>query len=60
MRGASAALRAAFGYAVLLRTAREIGMPARPAEARAHLAALADEGEQAARRVLGLLGPARG
>jgi hypothetical protein len=55
VRGASAALRAAFGYAVLLRTAREVGVPARPAEARAHLAALADEGEQAARRILGLL-----
>jgi hypothetical protein len=55
VRGASAALRAAFGYAVLLRTAREVGVPARPVESRAHLAALADEGEPAARRVLGLL-----
>jgi hypothetical protein len=55
VKGAPAALRAAFGYAVLLRTAEEQGVPARPAEARAHLAALADEGEPAARRVLGLL-----
>ncbi len=55
VKGASAALRAAFGYAVLLRTAREVGIPARPAEARHHLAALADEGEPAARRILGLL-----
>jgi hypothetical protein len=55
VKGAPAALRAAFGYAVLLRTAEEQGVPAQPAEARAHLAALADEGEPAARRILGLL-----
>ena len=55
VKGAPAALRAAFGYAVLLRTAEEEGVPARPAEARAHLAALADEGPPAARRLLGAL-----
>jgi hypothetical protein len=55
VKGTPAALRAAFGYAVLLRTAEEEGVPARPAEARAHLAALADEGPPAARRILGRL-----
>jgi hypothetical protein len=55
VKGAPAALRAAFGYAVLLRTAAEEGVPARPAEARAHLASLADEGPPAARRILAQL-----
>jgi hypothetical protein len=55
VKGASAALRAAFGYAVFLRTAEDEGVPVRPAEARPHLAALADEGEAAARRLLGRL-----
>jgi hypothetical protein len=55
VKGAPSALRAAFGYAVFLRTAEEQAVPARPAEARAHLAALADEGEPVARRLLGLL-----
>jgi hypothetical protein len=55
VKGAPAALRAAFGYAVLLRVASESSVPARPAEARPHLAALADRGEPAARAVLGLL-----
>jgi hypothetical protein len=55
VRGAPAELRAAFGYAVLLRTAEESGIRARPAEVRAHLASLADEGEPAARRILGRL-----
>jgi len=50
--GVPAPLRAAYGYAVLLRTATELGIPARPAEARSHLAELADEGEPAARRIL--------
>ena len=59
VKGAPAALRAAFGYAVLLRTAEEEGVPARPAEARAHLAALADEGRPAARRVLAWLAAER-
>jgi len=55
VRGAPAALRAAFGYAVLLRTAAEAGVRARPAEARPQLSALADEGEAVAFRLLGLL-----
>jgi hypothetical protein len=55
VKGASAALRAAFGYAVFLRTAEAEGIRVRPAEARADLAALADEGEAAARRLLARL-----
>jgi hypothetical protein len=50
--GVPAALRAAYAYAMLLRTAAELGVPARPAEARTRLAELADEGEAAARRLL--------
>jgi hypothetical protein len=50
--GVPAPLRAAYGYAVLLRTAAELGIPARPAEARTRLVELADEGEVAARRIL--------
>jgi hypothetical protein len=50
--GVPAPLRAAYGYAVLLRVATELGIPARPAEARTRLAELADEGEPAARRIL--------
>jgi hypothetical protein len=55
VRGASAALRGAFGYAVLLRVGAEAGVPVRPAEARGRLAVLADHGEPAAREFLGLL-----
>jgi hypothetical protein len=50
--GVPAALRAAYGYAVLLRTAGELGIPVRPAEARTRLAELADGGDEAARRLL--------
>jgi hypothetical protein len=50
--GVPAALRAAFGYTILLRTARRLNIPARPAEARARLGELAAEGEPAARRLL--------
>jgi hypothetical protein len=57
--GVPSALRAAYGYAVLLRVAAEAGVPARPAEARAHLAALADEGDPAAHRLLGAMRAAR-
>ena len=55
VRGAPAALRAAFGYAVLLRAAGEASVPVRPAEARPYLAALADRGEPMARELLALL-----
>jgi hypothetical protein len=55
VKGVPATLRAAFGYAVLLRVARRESVPAIPAEARPHLSALADRGEAAAREVLGLL-----
>jgi hypothetical protein len=50
--GVPAALRAAFGYTILLRTARDLNIPVRPAEARARLGELAAEGEPAARRLL--------
>jgi hypothetical protein len=50
--GVPAALRAAYAYAVLRRTAAELGIPARPAEVRTRLAELADGGEAAARRLL--------
>jgi hypothetical protein len=59
VKRAPAALRAAFGYAVLLRLAAEQAVPARPAEARPYLAALADRGEPAAREVLAMLRDAR-
>jgi hypothetical protein len=52
VRGVPAALRAAYAYAILLRAARELGIPARPAEARMRLAELANGGESAARRLL--------
>ena len=52
IRGVPAALRAAYGFAVLLRLAGELGVPARTAEARPHLAALAADGDPAARRIL--------
>jgi hypothetical protein len=52
VRGVPADLRAAYGYAVLLRLAGELGVPARPAEARPHLGALAAGGDGAARRIL--------
>jgi hypothetical protein len=55
VKGASAALRAAFGYAVLLRVGAEAGIPVRPAEARGRLAMLADHGEPAAWELLRLL-----
>jgi hypothetical protein len=51
--GVPAPLRAAFGYAILLRAARETGIPARPAEARGWLRVLADEADLGARRLLG-------
>jgi hypothetical protein len=57
--GIPAALRAAFGYAVLLRSADERGIPARPVEARASVVELADQGEPAARRLLLRLAAAR-
>jgi hypothetical protein len=50
--GVPAPLRAAFGYAVALRTGTTLGIPVRPLELRGHLAELADEGPVAARRIL--------
>ncbi|MBO0869448.1 MAG: hypothetical protein J2P15_12865, partial [Micromonosporaceae bacterium] len=53
MPGVPAALRAAYGYAVFLRTARELNVPVRPAEAYGCLVEIATEGEPAARRQIG-------
>jgi hypothetical protein len=47
-----APLRAAYAYAVLLRVSARDGVPARPAEARGSVAAIAAGGEPAARQVL--------
>lgn len=59
LRGVPAALRAAFAYAVLLRAATALGIPARPVEARGQVAAIAEGGDAAARDVLGALARAR-
>jgi hypothetical protein len=53
--GVPAALRAAYSYAVLLRTARELSVPAVPMEASGALMEIAAEGEPAARRLLGAI-----
>lgn len=52
LRGVPASLRAAYGYAVVLRMAGELSIPARPAEVRGRLRELADGGDDAARRIL--------
>jgi hypothetical protein len=52
VRGVPSSLRAAFGFAVCLRLARERGVPVAPAEVRAHLGALAGRGDEAAAEVL--------
>jgi hypothetical protein len=52
LSGVPAALRAAYAYAVLLRASARDGVPARPAEARGSVAAIAAGGEPAARQVL--------
>jgi hypothetical protein len=50
--GVPAPLRAAFGYAVLLRVSAERHIPVRPAEARTRLVELARDGDLAAHRIL--------
>jgi hypothetical protein len=50
--GVPAALRAAYAYALLLRTATELRIPMRPGEARHHVTELAEGGEAAARRLI--------
>jgi hypothetical protein len=52
VRGVPATLRAAFGYAILMRVARERGVAASPVEAGTRVGALADEGDDAALRLI--------
>ena len=55
VKGAPATLRAAFGYAVFESTSRRVGVPASPAEVRAHVGAAAERGAAAAEAVLSQL-----
>jgi hypothetical protein len=50
--GVPAALRAAFGYAVMLRVATALGVPVRPVQLRWHIGELVAMGDVAARRIL--------
>lgn len=50
--GVPAALRAAFGYAVMLRVATGLGVPVRPVQLRWHIGELVAMGDAAARRIL--------
>jgi hypothetical protein len=50
--GVPAALRAAFGYAVMLRVATNLGVPVRPVQLRWHIGELAAMGDVAAMRIL--------
>lgn len=52
LKAIPASLRAAYSYAVLFRTAHRLGVSARPAEVWRHIAAVADEGDPAAERVV--------
>jgi hypothetical protein len=52
VKGASPSLRNAFGYALLLRRARETTMRVSPLEARSHLVPIADGGRYAAEALL--------
>jgi hypothetical protein len=50
--GVPAPLRAAFGYAVMLRVATALGVPVRPVQLRWHIGELVAMGDIAARRIL--------
>ncbi|WP_203997210.1 hypothetical protein [Virgisporangium aurantiacum] len=50
--GVPAPLRAAFGYAVMLRVATALGVPMRPVQLRWHIGELVAVGDVAARRIL--------
>ncbi len=50
--GVPAPLRAAFGYAVMLRVATALGVPMRPVQLRWHIGELVAMGDVAARRIL--------